>query len=228
MKEVFIFLNRYEGVIYVVAGIAAILYLRKLFQSIQEIRHSVFGLERDLGYRHLYQSISWLVFLTLIIAGEFVFVTFLGVKMVAMQPIATPTVNLQSTETPIISVNPAVTQTPGGAVLTAVPAEGNSCQAGVIEWSDPVAGQEISGLVTLKGTVNTPDFGFYKYEYAPIGSDSWLTIQAGTSPVMNNEIGKWDTSQMTPGDYQLRLIVTDNRGQASAPCIIQVRVTGKQ
>jgi hypothetical protein len=181
-------------------------------------------LERDNGTRHLTQSISWLVLLLLIGIGEFVFVTVIGVKMVGIQPIATPTVNLQSTETPSATVNPDATLPASGTVPTLVVAGGDGCKAGVISWQDPVAGQELSGLVSLKGTVNTSDFGFYKYEYSQVGTDTWLTIQAGTAPVVENEIGKWDTSQITPGDYQLRLVVTDNKGQAASPCIVQVKV----
>jgi hypothetical protein len=148
--------------------------------------------------------------------------------MVGIQAIATPTVNLQSTETPAATANPEITLTPGGAIPTMAVSGGNGCKPDVINWIDPVANKELSGLVTLKGTVNTTDFGFYKYEYSALGSDSWLTIQAGTAPVVDGEIGKWDTSQITPGDYQLRLIVTDNKGQASSPCVVQVKVVAAQ
>lgn len=224
MKDVFLFLRTYEAAIYLIVGIAGIICLRKFLIALQEIKNSVFGLERDNGIKHLTQSVSLLVLLLILGFGEFIFITVIGVKLVGNQVLATPTLNLQSTET----VSPALnsTSTPGadGSAPTLVVASGNGCIPGKISWTSPTAGQELQGMVELTGTANTPDFGFYKYEYAQAGSDTWITLQAGTAPVTEGKIGNWDTSQVTPGDYQLRLVVTDNSGQASPPCVIQVKV----
>jgi hypothetical protein len=38
-------------------------------------------------------------------------------------------------------------------------------------------------------------------------------------------VGFWDTSTLTPGDYQLRLLVTDSQGQSYPPCVVPVRVS---
>jgi hypothetical protein len=95
---------------------------------------------------------------------------------------------------------------------------------GEIFLVSPEPGQEVSGTVTLVGTVDVGNFGFYKYEVAPQGSDTWATISAGRNVVRNGDIGLWDTSTLTPGDYQLRLEVTDNQGQAYPACIVPVRV----
>ncbi len=90
--------------------------------------------------------------------------------------------------------------------------------------TSPKAGTEISGKVDVQGTVNIPDFGFYKYEVAPLNTDTWATISAGRNLVINGSLGSWDTTALTPGDYQLRLVATDNQGQSLPPCIIPVRV----
>ena len=91
-------------------------------------------------------------------------------------------------------------------------------------FTSPEPGQEVSGTVTLVGTVAIDNFGFYKYEVSPQGEETWSTISAGREPVQNGDIGLWDTSALTPGDYQLRLEVTDNQGQAYPACVIPVRV----
>jgi hypothetical protein len=91
--------------------------------------------------------------------------------------------------------------------------------------TSPEPGQEVSGTVTLIGTVDIPDFGFYKYEVSPQGADTWATISAGREVVQNGDVGFWDTSTLTPGDYQLRLLVTDSQGQSYPPCVLSVRVS---
>jgi len=74
------------------------------------------------------------------------------------------------------------------------------------------------------GTVNIPNLGFYKYEVASQGSDTWATISADRVVVTNGILGRWDTAALTPGDYQLRLVVTDNQGKSLSPCIVPIRV----
>jgi hypothetical protein len=79
-------------------------------------------------------------------------------------------------------------------------------------------------VVTLVGTVDVDNFGFYKYEVAPQGTELWATISAGREIVKEGDVGLWDTTTLIPGDYQLRLEVTDNQGQSFPACIISVRV----
>jgi hypothetical protein len=90
--------------------------------------------------------------------------------------------------------------------------------------ASPKAGGEVKGKIDIQGTVNIPNLGFYKYEVALINSDAWATISAGRDIVVNGSLGAWDTTTLTPGDYQLRLVVTDNQGQSLPPCIIPIRV----
>jgi hypothetical protein len=90
--------------------------------------------------------------------------------------------------------------------------------------TSPQAGDEIKGTIELIGTVNIPNFGFYKYEVARMGSDTWATISANRDPVIDGLIGRWNTTALTPGDYQLRLVVTDNQGKMLPACVVPVRV----
>ncbi len=86
----------------------------------------------------------------------------------------------------------------------------------------------MKGKIVLIGTVNIPNFGFYKYEVAALGSDTWATISAGREIVIDSKLGEWITTALIPGDYQLRLVVTDNQGQELQACVVSVRVVPTQ
>ena len=77
---------------------------------------------------------------------------------------------------------------------------GEGCQPNRLMLTAPKAGTEIRGTVDIQGTVNIPNFGFYKYEVAPINSDAWATISAGRKIVSAGSLGQWDTSAVPPGD----------------------------
>ena len=61
------------------------------------------------------------------------------------------------------------------------------------------------------------------------GTDIWTPIAAGTSSIFEGPLGGegsgvWDTSQLEPGDYRLRLVVVDNVNNVYPPCVISVRI----
>lgn len=101
---------------------------------------------------------------------------------------------------------------------------GEGCQAGQVMLTEPEHGTEITGVVTLVGTANTPNFAFFKYEVQRAGDPIWLTIQAERKVVIEDDLGPWDTRALPSGDYLLRLVVTDNEGEALPACVIQVRI----
>jgi hypothetical protein len=76
----------------------------------------------------------------------------------------------------------------------------------------------------LIGTADIPNFGFYKYEVTPLGTETWATVSAGRDPVKNERLGDWDTTTLANGDYFLRLVVTDNIGTSLEPCVIAIRI----
>lgn len=82
----------------------------------------------------------------------------------------------------------------------------------------------VSGKIEIEGTANIDDFGFYKFEISPANSGNWLTIQAGDEPVIEDELGFWDTNQLEPGNYALRLVVLDNQGIQRDPCRVDLVV----
>jgi len=75
-----------------------------------------------------------------------------------------------------------------------------------------------------------PNLGFYKYVYNDLTSNLWVTIAAGDRVIVDQPLGgegsgQWDTTTLTPGDYRLRLVVTDNVNNVFPACVIPVRIS---
>ncbi len=69
---------------------------------------------------------------------------------------------------------------------------------------------------------------FINMNSAHPGQDNWTTIAGGNIKKVEEPLGNWDTGQRLPGDYLLRLVVTNNEGTALPPCIIPVKVVGEE
>jgi hypothetical protein len=226
MAEFYKFLISYEVLIYIVLAIGGLFSFRWLLNSWREWQTAVYSLERQFSSRRLGQSAS----ISTLIVVMFCFVFSMRSFVIPMLPasvfIATPTFDFISTPTGTLSAD-MMTQFANLPARTAA-ANTTGCTPGQIAFDSPEPGEEIKGTVEITGTVNIQNFGFYKYEVATQGSDTWATILAGRTIVNNGSLGRWDTTALTPGDYQLRLVVTDNQGVALPPCVVPVRVVPLQ
>lgn len=228
MAEPLRFIKNYEIFIYVVLGVFALWEIRKFILSWEEVRGAAFGLERESAQSRLNRAAIMLVLILILAMGEFTLVTFIVPTVPGALPLLTPTIDLLAT--PTITLPPS---TPGSAGTpaagTPIPSTqagglGKGCIPGQIAFTSPKDGDQISGKVTLKGTVDFPNLGFYKYEVAYPGDSAWLPLQAGDIAKHDEELGIWDTSVRTPGDYNLRLVATDNQGKILGICEILVHV----
>lgn len=226
MPAIYQFLGTHEVLIYILLSVGALFGLRWLWRCWNEWRHAVYGLEREFALRRIGQSISSLALILVLFFTEFIIASFVFPSLPASLFVATATADLFATPTGTISAElaTAIAQTPRPATALG---EGEGCVANRVMLSAPENGQEVRGTVEIRGTANIPDFGFYKYEVAPAGSDAWATIAAGRTTVNDGALGQWDTSTLSPGDYQLRLVISDNQGQALPACTIIVRVSPK-
>jgi len=223
MIEIIQFFSRYSPWVYLILITGILVALRRFLLNIREQRDLVFGLERDLTQRRIVQSSTILIIIGLILLGEFILVTFLAPVLPASSLVTTPTINplLESKGTIVPGNGITTSETP---INSSTQIQPTGCIPGQIMITDPKSGQEILGEITLIGTVDIPNFGFYKYEYASQGSDSWSTILAGNKEVIGGDLGNWDTTEVTAGDYQFRLVVSDNNGVELPACTIQLRV----
>jgi hypothetical protein len=219
-------LASYEPLIYIALAIGAMFALRRMWRAWREWRDSVYGLEREFALRRLGQATAAAFLVLALIFVEFFIATFIAPSLPASDILATPTLDLL--------VTPAGTLSPDDATKAAlspstqeVPSGMSGCVPDKIMISSPKSGDEISGTVDIAGTANTPNFAFYKYEVAPLGSQEWATISAERNPKKNEKLGEWNTVSVTNGDYFLRLVITDNVGVSLEPCVIAVRVANQ-
>lgn len=222
MAEFYKFLISYEVLIYIVLAIGGMFTFRWLLNSWREWQTAVYSLERQFSSRRLGQSASISTLVLILFCFVFSMNTFVIPLLPASVFVAKPTFDFISTPTGTLSVE-MMTQFANLPAQTAA-ANTTGCAPNQINFTYPKPGEEIKGKIEITGTVNIQNFGFYKYEVAPQGSNTWATILAGRTIVNNGSLGLWDTTALTPGDYQLRLVVTDNQGVALTPCVVPVRI----
>ncbi len=221
------FFKTYELYIYLILGGWAVWEIRRFVLSWEEVRGAAFGLERESAQGRLNRSAVMLVLVLMMAISEFSLVYFVIPGVPGATPLLTPTIDLLATPTTTLpagtlqvsNVSPAVT----AAALTPVGTTG--CISNQLAISTPKSGDVVSNTVTLIGTVDLPNLGFYKYEITRPGDNVWLTLQAGRGAKHNETLGEWNTASLPPGDYLLHLVATDNQGVDIGTCQIQVSVS---
>jgi hypothetical protein len=223
MDELLFFLETYEIWVYVILSVVAFFYFQKLVAALGELKLAIFGLEREAAIRHLRNAMTVLILVILMGVSEFTLVSFVIPTYPSSGMLPTSTIDILITGTPTLSApNPTDASDIEMAEPIATPAP-EGCIPGLIEWTYPQPGEEINGTVELRGIINVPNLGFYKYEYSQPGSDNWLTIAAGNTVKNDDPLGgAWSTEQITPGDYRLRLVVADNQNQLFPACEIPI------
>ena len=221
MGEILRFFKDNEVFIYLILGIFGLWHFRQFGLAWGELRKSAFGLERQSAQTRLNQVTYLLVILFLLGISEFVLVSFVVPAVPSASPLITPTLDLLATPTSILDVE---SSQPDETPFPQVDAENGNCVPGEVEILYPENGETIRDIVEIIGSANISNFGFYKFEMAAANNTSWLTIQAGDTITQDGRLGYWDTTRLTPGDYGLRLIVSDNQGKSEEPCTIQVHV----
>ncbi len=208
--------------IYILLAIGLIFGLRRLAKANNEKREAVYGLEREIAQGHANQAITTLTIIGAIAVAEFVLIVFLRPIMPAIFQLPVPT---NAVLTPVGTYSAGEMETTLAQTPGTTPVElASGCVPGQVNISSPKAGTEIKGSVEIDGDANIANFGFYKYEFAPYGSDNWSAVEASRTNVQNGKLGTWDTSAILPGDYQLRLVVLDNQGNALPACVVTVRI----
>jgi hypothetical protein len=220
MPNVLGFFKDNEVFVYIILGILSVWQLRKFSLAWEALRSAAFGLEQESARARLTWSAMMLVLLLILVVIEFGVVSFILPAVPGASPLLTPTLDLlaspdSESDSPQVEVIP-----PAFDLLVSE----SGCVPGVVDIQYPEANDIVSDVVEIAGSANIPNFGFYKFEMVAVDNSNWLTVQAGDVLVEDGLLGYWDTSRLPTGDYLLRLIVTDNQGNASTPCTIQLRV----
>ena len=212
--------------IFVVLILGFLVYIRKFLIALKGWQRSVFGLERSMAQRHLVTSTTGLALLLFLLVGEFLIVTIVGPRMPSIQVNVTPT-----SKNPFATLTVIVEEAEATLVPTATVGQDtlvSECIPGQVEITSPADGSTISGTVEIIGSMYTDNFGSYKYEFSPTGAISWTTIAAGNQLKLDELLGYWYTSSLTPGIYLLQLVPLDNEGTDLTPCIITVEVVPEE
>lgn len=215
MEEALLLIASLQGWIYVLLLLTGLVYLRLALKWQGEVRSSQYGLERERAGSKRSRAAGMLILILAAAAATFVISTFLVPQFPASpQATAIPTISLLEQEAiQGLTVEPQVT--PNGA----------GCLNESATISSPISGEEIRGLVEVRGTADIPNFAFYKIEIRPAEPSSvWQVITAGTETLSDEVLGMWDTSLVENGVYLLQLVVTDTAGNAPLPCAIEIVV----
>lgn len=222
MGSIYRSLATYGPLIYILLAIMALYAFRRMWRAWREWRDAVYSLEREFALNRLGRATAFGLLVLLLFFAEFYIATFVVPSLPAVDLLVTPTLDLLAT--------PAGTASADGVLPLETPqvqSGMSGCVPDEIMLTAPKPGEPISGTVELTGTANVSNFGFYKYEFAPVGTSNWVTISAGAEPKNNESLGFWDTTTLTNGDYFLQLVIIDNVGQTLEPCVIAVRVTNQ-
>lgn len=219
------YLKEYEIIIYLVIGILAAWQLRKFILAWEELRAAAFGLERESAQGRLNSAAVILVLMILAVVIVYGLVTFLAPAVPGADQIPTPTLDLLATPTYTLEPESESSVSPTEEPFeTQEQDQTSGCLPGEVLISSPADGDAVRDVVEVEGTVDIPDFGFYKFEVSRSDAENWLTIQAGDTFKNEEQLGFWDTTQLEPGLYNLRLVVFDNQGNQRDPCQVTVTV----
>jgi hypothetical protein len=225
MKDLLRFLAEYQNAIFIILAAITAINIFRLLKAWIAKRNAHFGLEREVISTTIRSSITLIALVFLLGLTQFMLISVMTIKFPGLIALSTPTVDLISTPTIPLTEVAGTRVTPQGYDATQTAIFVTGCIPDLLEWTFPVMGDELSGTVDLKGTVNIKNQGFYKYEYQQAGNEDWIPIAAGNKIIIKDALGgKWNTSQLTPGNYYLRLVVSDNQNNLLKPCTIQVKV----
>lgn len=229
MEETLVFIEENQTWIYILLGVAGLIYFRVTILRFNAVQNTYFNLEREKARNTFIRSALMLILIMLGLLTTFLVATFAGPAVpISARPTAVPTVSL------LHSID--VTHDVEVGSLTATAIEGSidesaGCQNPQATIYSPQDEETVSGRIDIRGAARISGFAFYKIEIRSLSPNAtWRAIWAGTEPVCepgcaNSEIlGTWDTTLITAGEYDMQLVVVDLAGNAPFPCLIRVRV----
>lgn len=88
----------------------------------------------------------------------------------------------------------------------------------------PASGESVGTQVPITGIASSPNFRAYRLEFGSgLGPSNWTPISLSNTPVPSGTLGTWNTADLPPGIYTIRLIVLDlQRGQIAATVSVNV------
>lgn len=227
MDSLLIFLIHYQTWIYVVLALILVIYLKKLIDAVAAWNATIFGLERDYAQKKVNSALVVVIVTVLLLVSEFISVNYLISAPQALSPLTGNEINEEGVDLAIVS-DEAAAASPAQNSGTGVTADGTylgGCAPGILEWISPLPSEVVTGLYMLRATVNVPEMGFFRWDYAPINDPTnWNAISAENLPVIEGDLGLLATTEIPNGDYILRLEVMSKTNERWAPCDVSIRI----
>lgn len=79
----------------------------------------------------------------------------------------------------------------------------------VATLSMPMNCGTLEGLVEIRGTAFDANISSWRLQYTGGNTNGWVTLASGNTSVVNGVLHNWDTTNLQPCAYTLRLLVTD-------------------
>jgi hypothetical protein len=232
----------YAPYLYIALALGILLLLRVVWTARRERDLAIFTLEREAAISKGYRATLVILVLVLLMAAVYYVSQVLAAQLplpAGEAPTATPILFLTPTATPAPpTATPTATSTPRPRPTppppptdtppplpvkpTIVPAD---CPNPGVRITSPGVNAALSGVVQIVGTASINNFQYYKFEYRLVGSPEWTFLQRFDIPIIGGVLGAWDTSTVSPGRYELRLVVVDITGNYPSPCVVPVTVS---
>jgi hypothetical protein len=98
--------------------------------------------------------------------------------------------------------------------------------AGVAAIDQPVGGEVLRGTIQINGTAAVSDFAVADLSFAYDGdrTNTWFTLAEIDRPIVGSLLATWDTTDISDGEYVLRLRVQGQGGTSLEDTVdVQVR-----
>ncbi len=88
------------------------------------------------------------------------------------------------------------------------------------------AGSVLQGIYPIQGTIQADQFISYEvnFGYSDDQTGTWFLIAQATQPVQDGVLASWDTTQITDGNYRLRVLVRFTDGSTQEQLVPDLRV----
>jgi hypothetical protein len=107
-----------------------------------------------------------------------------------------------------------------------VPSDANAQFAFQVAIDSPQAGEAVQGVVPVSGTSAVDGFISYQlaFSHSEDPTETWFVLANSADEINNDVLGEWDTSNITDGTYQLRLIVQRDNEEPIVVFVEELRV----
>ena len=85
----------------------------------------------------------------------------------------------------------------------------------------------VGETVTILGSAEIPNSARYLMQTQLVGTEGWTTVDTRRWNTGLGQLGQWDTNELMPGNYELRLTAVDRnniRLRSAPPCVINIEL----